>query len=139
MYKTLISFLLIAIVVASCKGPQSEIRKKLSEADEVVISFSEKNNPKRKTVSAVEKAAISRMIDFIERKEDASNLVCGTNDGVIMFQKGGMTLQLVTFTYLEEGCHQFYFTMDGKTHKMAVNNEAVDFFTALAAGEDVYW
>src|SRR5690349_5107515 len=128
MYKTLLPFLLVATIVASCSETKSEIRKRLSEADEVVISFSDRNNPKRKTVSAVEKAAISRMIDFIERKEDASNLVCGTNDGVIMFQKGGGTLQVVTFTYLEKGCHQFYFTMDNKTYKTVVNNEAVDFF-----------
>ena len=139
MYKTLLPVLFIVFVAASCSSPKSEIRKKLSEADEVVISFSERNNPKRKTVSAVEKAAISRMIDFIERKEDASNLVCGTNDGTILFQKENATLQVVTFTYLEKDCHQFYFTMDGKTYKMIVNNEAVDFFTALAAGEDVYW
>jgi hypothetical protein len=138
MYKTLLPVLFAALIFASC-GSKSEIRKKLSVAEEVVISFSEKNNPKRKTVSAVEKAAISRMIDFIEKKEDLSNLVCATNDGIILFKKQDTTVQVVTFTYLEKGCQQFYFTMDGKTYKTKVSNEAIDFFTALAAGEDVYW
>lgn len=138
MHKTLLPVLLAVLIFASC-GSKSEIRKKLSDAEEVVISFSEKNNPQRKTVSAVEPAAISRMIDFIERKEDPSNLICATNDGIILFKKQDTTLQVVTFTYLEKGCQQFYFTMDGKTYKTKVNSEAVDFFTALAAGKDVYW
>lgn len=138
MHKTLLQLVFIAFIISSC-GSKSEIRKKLSGADEVVISFAEKNNPKRKTVSAVEKAAISRMIDFIEKKEDPSNLICGTNDGIIIFKKQDTAMQVITFTYLEKGCQQFYFTMDGKIYRMKVNDEAADFFAALAAGKDVYW
>lgn len=137
MHKTLLPLLLIVFIISSCA--KSEIRKKLSEAEEVVISFAERNKPQRQMVSAVAPSAISRMIDFIEDKEDPSNLICATNDGVIIFKRQDTTVQLVTFTYLERGCQQFYFTMDGKTYRTKVSKEAVDFFTALAAGKDVYW
>lgn len=136
MHKTLLPLLFAAFILSSCG--KSEIRKKLSDADEVVISFAERNNPRRKAVSAVERSAISRMIDFIEGKEDMSE-PCTGNDGIIVFNKDGKGIQVVAFTYLEKGCQQFYFTMDGKTYKTKLNSEAADFFTALAAGKDVYW
>jgi hypothetical protein len=135
MRKIILPLLAIVLLMVSCA--KSEIRKKLSEADEVVISFSEKNNPVRKTVSTSASSPISRIIDFIEGKEDEGG-ACTENDGVILFNKGGGTLQIVTFTYIDE-CRQFYFTMDGKTYKTVMKKEAVDFFKALAAGKDIYW
>ena len=135
MHKTLLVFFIGAFLISSCG--KSDLRKKISGADEVVISFIAQGDSIGKTVSAAEPGAVNRMIDFIEAKKADSVQV--TFDGKIIFNKEGKEIQEVRFAYKDAGYRSFFYTLDGKQYYTKMSNEAADFLTALATGKEIYW
>jgi len=134
MIKTILLFFLAACFF-TCK--RSAIKNKLSESDSLVITFNVPNSDAvTRTVSAVEKNAIRKVIGFVNGRE-TEKLKCG-HDGNLIFYKDGKEILPVVFKYREKNCEHFLLEVDGKLIHTKMSGEAVDFLHSLELGKTWY-
>lgn len=133
--KGYVCFLLVIFIFCSCE--QTAIKQSFSSADSLVIHFkNEQAGIVTKTVETAESKAIRKVIGFIEAQE-TEHFKCGY-DGKMFFFSKGQQLQEVDFKMSDESCNHFSFLLHGKLMSTRMNNEAVDFLSALEKGLPYY-
>jgi hypothetical protein len=130
-----ILFVVTLALFSSCA--QSDISKKLSGSDSLVVNFTVPNSSEViKTVTATEANAIRRVKQFVDGKP-GEEFKCGYDGNLVFFSKGEALLPIV-FKYSEEGCQHFLFELDGKLVSTKMSNEAADFLGSLKDGRSYY-
>jgi hypothetical protein len=133
-----ILFLTIVSGLAFCSCKQSEIKQSFSSADSLVIHFkNELAGEITRTVQTADAKAISRMIEFIDKKE-SELFKCGY-DGKMFFYSKGQMAQEVDFKMKDESCNHFAFLLNGKLMSTKMSHEAADFLDALEKGLPAYY
>ena len=102
-----------------------------------MITFDSPNSDANtRTVSAVDKKAIRKLIGFVDGKE-TEKFKCGY-DGNLIFYKDGNEILPVVFKYKEKNCEHFLLEIDGKLISTKMSGEAVDFLQSLEQGKTWY-
>lgn len=128
--------LLSSIGLLSCSGGGSAIHKQLAGADSVVIQFNApQTNLVEKTISATDKVAIKKLIQFVDGKPGEA-YKCGYSGNLQFFTQGKLAADF-SFNY-EEGCRHFIQLKDDQLQPTVMSNEAADFLKSLAAGKSWY-
>lgn len=129
--KFVILFCLLGGLFMGCK--QSAVKKSFSPADSLVIYFkNEQLGTVTKTVQTTHSKALRRIVEMIDRKK-THHFQCGY-DGKMFFYSKGVRIQEVDFNMTDAACKHFTFWLNGKLVSTQMNNEAVDFLTALETG-----
>jgi hypothetical protein len=130
----LISLIIVTIFI-SCSS--SDISKKVSSSDSVVVNFKTNGNDSiTKTVSATESSAIHKLLEFADTKS-APEFKCGYDGNLVFYSKGQQLLPVV-FQYKDADCRHFLFELDGKLVSTKLSKEAADFFESLEKGNNQY-
>lgn len=122
---------ILSFLLASCGG--TALRRKLSSADSLVITFDKAGG---KTVSTTESKAIRKLAGFIDGKK-ITKPAC-EYDGNITFYREGKLIVAAIFNYTTDSCRHFYFDADNTVSATRMNNEATDFLRSLAEGKTGY-
>ena len=131
-----ISSIIVSVFLFSC-GNKSEISKKLTGADSLVITFNVPDSDSIiNMVSSTEKKAIRKLSGFLNGKESTNNK-CGF-DGNMIFYKQGQELLPVVFKYRDASCRSFMYELDNKVMRREMSNEATNFLESLAEGKNWY-
>lgn len=118
------------LVFYSCNN-QSDIGKKLSSGDSLVIDFTDTiTGAISKTVAATDVNAINKLSRFIDGKE-SEIFKCGYDGNLRFYSKGAIKGE-VSFKYTNPGCRHFLFEENGKLSATQMSNEAADFLKDLA-------
>ena len=131
-----IFFATIVFFASSC-SENSEVTKKLSGCDSLVINFFAPGSDMiSKSVATADKKAINRVSEFVSAKETEA-FKCGYSGSLHFYERGKMVSD-VSFSY-SEGCRHFLLDVKGKLTSTTMSNEAADFLKGLAEGKDSYW
>ena len=129
--------LVFILFFAACTQ-NSEVKKKLSGTDSLVVNFyAPQSDSIIKSVATAEKKAIRRLSDFVSTKE-TSLFKCGYDGNLHFFEKGKMVSD-VSFKYSDESCRHFVLDVEGKLTGTTMSTEAADFLKSLSEGRDIYW
>lgn len=130
----LLKFLSVLIIFTSCT---SAVVNKMADADSLVIEFKDViNKTVLKTVSTNNKAAIHKIIGFVDAAAD-EHYKCGY-DGKLIFFMQGQAIQYIDFMRKDAHCRHFSFLLDDKLMSTKMNNEAADFLESLEQGKNYY-
>lgn len=127
---------IIFIVLFGCKQPAPVVND-LKQADSLVINI-KPSGPDTAMLNFTtrDKNAINKLANYLNGKT-IDEKGC-SDDGEFIFYKGAAQLQTVTFNYRNKDCKHFNYNYKGQPITVELNNEAVDFFTALEKGKSTY-
>ena len=128
-------FILISATLLACS--HSELHKKLSGSDSLVINFNlEGTDSVIKTVATTENNAINKLIGFVDSKAEKP-LKCGY-DGNLIFYSAGKAIMPVVFKYKGPDCRLFLYELNGLKKRTMMSQEAADFLESLEEGRNYY-
>jgi hypothetical protein len=131
IYMRFIIFLFAMIMLGSCKS--SVISQQLSTSDSLIIQFFNEDGVIYKAVTSTEKAAIRKLIYFVDGSPSAA-VKCGY-DGRLIFFTHEKELQRIEFNK-EKGCRHFSFLLNDNIMTTEMSNEAADFLLSLETGKN---
>lgn len=128
----LILCIAVSLLLISCGN--SPLVNQLQGSDSLSIRFIKPGTDSIiKVVETNSQYAIKDLMHFANGKE-TEQFKCGYDGNALFYKKGSLAGE-ISFNYSGVGCQHFLYMVNGKLIATKMNNQAIDFFKALAASK----